>query len=135
MIQFKREKKTTKREYYEGLKDLIIEGYTPLEEQDLIDFLDKEIGLLDDRADKESERRAESRAEEGTSIVDAIMGVLTNDRNHPKTSEDIVKELNIEGLTPSMVVARITPLVRKGRVRKVKLKIDKRDLIGYFLAW
>lgn len=135
MIQFKREKKTTKREYYEGLKDLIIEGYTPLEEQDLIDFLDKEIGLLDDRADKESERRAESRAEEGTSIVDAIMGVLTNDRNHPKTSEDIVKELNIEGLTPSMVVARITPLVRKGRVRKVKLKVDKRDLIGYFLAW
>lgn len=135
MIQFKREKKITKREYYEGLKDLIIEGYTPLEEQDLIDFLDKEIGLLDDRADKESERRAESRAEEGTSIVDAIMGVLTNDRNHPKTSEDIVKELNIEGLTPSMVVARITPLVRKGRVRKVKLKIDKRDLIGYFLAW
>lgn len=135
MIQFKREKKTTKREYYEGLKDLIIEGYTPLEEQDLIDFLDKEIGLLDDRADKESERRAESRAEEGTSIVDAIMGVLTNDRNHPKTSEDIVKELNIEGLTPSMVVARITPLVRKGRVRKVKLKVNKRDLIGYFLAW
>lgn len=135
MIQLKREKKTTKREYYEGLKDLIVEGYTPLEEQDLIDFLDKEIGLLDDRADKESERRAESRAEEGTSIVDAIMGVLTNDRNHPKTSEDIVKELDIEGLTPSMVVARITPLVRKGRVRKVKLKINKRDLIGYFLAW
>ena len=134
MIQIKREKKTTKREYYEGLKDLIIEGYTPIEEQDLIDFLNKEIGLLDDRADKESGRRAEKRAEEGTSIVDAILGVL-EDRDHPKTSEDIVKELDIEGLTPSMVVARITPLVRKGRVRKVKLKINKRDLIGYFLAW
>lgn len=130
MIEFKKEKRVTKREYFEGLKDLIVNGYTEINEDALVDFLDKQIGLLDDKATKEAEKRAEKRAAEGNSITDAIREVLTD---KAQTSIDIIAAIGNEELTPSMITARITPMVKTGEVKKTIVKVDKRKLVGYYI--
>lgn len=102
-------KKITARENYEAIKTFVEENGGA---QEWIDFITNEIGKLDKKAQKAKEKRAE-KAAEADPYLDAISGAITDT---PKTADDIVAELALEGLTRNKVAARIDKLEGVERV-------------------
>lgn len=129
MIQFKREKKLTRRDFLIGLKDLIIDGYTPIDEDKLIGFLDKELSLIDGRAEKEAERREEERAK-GDDIRDALLDLLTEE---PQTADDFYDVLGSEDVTRKMITARLIKLTKEDKIVTGETKEGKKKLVTYKL--
>ncbi len=124
------EKKTTKREYYEMLKEIVlnanVEGAT-----ELVEFIDKQVSLIDSKAEKAKARNAEKKAN-GDELREAVQSVLTDEF---QTIDAIVSQIEGEEITKAKITARLTSLVKNGIAEKTDVKDDEgRKLKAYKLV-
>lgn len=129
------EKKITKRDYYEMLKEIVYptnaDCEMTVEQGELIEFLDKQISLIDSKAEKAKARNAEKKAN-GDELRDVVQSVLTNDF---QTIDAIVAQIEGEEVTKAKVTARLTSLVNNGIAEKTDVKDDEgRKLKAYKLV-
>lgn len=124
------EKKTTKRDYYEMLKEIVlntnVEGAT-----ELVEFIDKQVSLIDSKAEKAKARNAEKKAN-GDELRDVVQNVLTDEF---QTIDAIVSQIEGEEITKAKITARLTSLVKNGIAEKTDVKDDEgRKLKAYKLV-
>ena len=125
------EKKITKRDYYEILQGIVAANVADEEQGDLIDFLDKQIALIDAKAEKAKARNAEKKAN-GDELREVVQSVLTEDF---QTIDSIVAQIEGEEITKAKVTARLTSLVNNGIAEKTDVKDDEgRKLKAYKLV-
>lgn len=120
------EKKLTKREKFEMV--LAVEGIAANDE--LREFIEGEIAILDARAEKAKERAAK-KAAEVDALGELVFGVISD--KGVVTVADIVTALEGEDaeITSAKVVSRLTKLVNSDRVEKKEVSVDKRKLMTY----
>lgn len=123
------EKKITKREYYGELK-AIVEATDVETKEDILAFIDHQIELIDAKAAKAKERKAEKKAV-GDELRETVQGFLTDEF---QTGEDILAKIETEGVTKAKVTARLTQLVNAGIAVKEVVKVGDRRLAAYRLA-
>lgn len=116
------EKKTTKREFYEMIKEIVAEDET------LVAFCEKEIAAIDAKAEKAKERAAAKRAE-GDALREAVQAVLTSEF---QTIDEITGKVvgffilnKGEEVTKTKVTARLTQLVKAEIAEKTDVKNEK----------
>lgn len=124
------EKKITKRDYYEMLKEIVtnsnVEGAS-----ELVEFIDKQVALIDTKAEKAKARNAEKKAN-GDELRDAVQAILTDEF---QTIDAIVAQVEGEEITKAKVTARLTSLVNNGIAEKADVKDDEgRKLKAYKLV-
>ena len=124
------EKKITKRDYYEMLKEIVlnanVEGAT-----ELVEFIDKQVSLIDSKAEKAKARNAEKKAN-GDELREAVQNVLTDEF---QTIDAIVSQIEGEEITKAKITARLTSLVKNGIAEKTDIKDDEgRKLKAYKLV-
>lgn len=124
------EKKITKRDYYEMLKEIVtnsnVEGAS-----ELVEFIDKQVALIDTKAEKAKARNAEKKAN-GDELRDAVQAILTDEF---QTIDAIVAQIAGEEITKAKVTARLTSLVNNGIAEKADVKDDEgRKLKAYKLV-
>ena len=128
------EKKVTKRDYYEMLKEIVrgdVNAEVTVEQAELIEFIDKQIALIDSKAEKAKARNAEKKAN-GDELRDTVQGVLTDEF---QTIDAIVAQIEGEEITKAKVTARLTALVSNGIAEKTDVKDDEgRKLKAYKLV-
>lgn len=128
------DKKMTKKEYYEILKEIVkgdADSEVTVEQSELLDFLDKQIDIINTKAEKAKARAAEKKAE-GDALRDAVQAVLTDE---PQTIDEIVEKVNFEDATKAKITARLTALCKAGIAEKQDVKTeDNRTLKAYNLA-
>lgn len=128
------EKKMTKREKFEMLKE-IIRGDVSVEmtdeQADLIDFIDTQIASIDTKAEKAKARNAEKKAN-GDELRDVVQSVLTDEL---QTIDAILTQIEGEDVTKAKVTARLTSLVKNGLAEKEEVKDEEgRKLKAYKLV-
>ena len=124
------EKKVTKRDYYEMLKEIVlnanVEGTT-----ELVEFIDKQVSLIDSKAEKAKVRNAEKKAN-GDELREVVQNVLTDEF---QTIDAIVSQIEGEEITKAKITARLTSLVKNGIAEKTDVKDDEgRKLKAYKLV-
>ena len=128
------EKKITKREKFEMLKEIIrgdVNVEMTVEQAELIDFLDAQIVAIDTKAEKAKARNAVKKAN-GDELRDAVQSVLTNEL---QTIDAIVAQIEGEEITKAKITARLTSLVKNGIAEKEDVKDDEgRKLKAYKLV-
>lgn len=114
------EKKTTKRDYYEILKEIVlnanVEGAT-----ELVEFIDKQVLLIDSKAEKAKARNAEKKAN-GDELREVVQSVLTDEY---QTIDTILSQIEGEDITKAKITARLTSLVKAGLATKTDLRNEE----------
>ena len=101
------------------------------EKQDeLIDFIDKQIETLGKRKAAAAERAAKKR-EQSDAMTDLILAQLGEDL---MTVDQIVDAIDSEEVTRNKVTARLGKLVKSGAVVKEAVKVDGNKRMAYRLA-
>lgn len=113
----------TKVEYYEAIMK-------QLEDQELINFCQKEINSIAKKAESSKVRREAKRAEMDE-LKEAVKAVLSYE---PQTISEILNNLNDKEATNSKVVNRLSALVKEGIATKEEVTKNKRKLMTYKLA-
>ena len=122
--------KMTKRDYYEVIKG-IVEASDAENQAEIVEFIDKQVALLDAKAEKAKERAAKTKAE-GDELRAAVQAVLTDEYQF---ADAIAAQVEGEEITKSKVVARLTQLVAAEVAVKDTIKAeDGRKLVAYKLA-
>ena len=128
------EKKITKREKFEMLKEIIrgdVNVEMTVEQAELIDFLDTQINAIDTKAEKAKARNAEKKAN-GDELRDAVQSILTDEL---QTIDAIVAQIEGEEVTKAKITARLTSLVKNGIATKEEVKDEEgRKLKAYKLV-
>lgn len=107
--------KVTKRDNYNTLRDLVLaQGYDNELEDQLISFIDHELELMAQRAEKSKQYQKAHKASDDA-MTDMICDVLTN-ANEALTVPDIVAK--IVDSTPQKVVYRLGKLFKDGKIVK-----------------
>ena len=109
----KEEKRITKRDNYEALKEIVEKSNVENAEM-LVEFINKQIEMIDNKSAKAKEKAAEKRAE-GDELRAVIKSVLTNEY---QTVDAITAQIEGEDITKAKVVARLTQLVNNGEAVK-----------------
>lgn len=123
------DKKITKRDYYEILQGLVAENAGDNKDL-LLEFLDKQIALIDAKAEKAKVRNAEKKAA-GDELRAVVQSVLTDEL---QTIDEIVAQIEGEELTKAKITARLSSLCREGIAEKLDTKTeDGRKLKAYRL--
>ena len=112
-------KKVTKKEYYVMLKE-VVENAEVENKGKLIEFIDKQVKLLDDKAAKAKEKAAEKRAE-GDELRATVEATLTEEY---QTIADITAQIDDEEVSKAKVTARLTGLVKEGLAVKEEAKTE-----------
>lgn len=125
------DKKVTKKEMFEGLKAILTENFEAAEVAEYVEFLDKEVGAIDARSEKEKARRAEKKAE-GDALGDAVKAAIEG-AEEPITAEGIVDTIIVDfpEATVAKVRYRASNLVKNEVVTKTELKVDGRKVVAY----
>lgn len=113
------EKKLTKKDFYAMLTE-IVEATEVEMKEDLLAFIDKEVSLIDAKAEKAKARAAEKKAE-GDALRDAVQAVLTKEY---QTINDIASQVEGEEITKAKITARLTSLVKNGLAEKADVKTE-----------
>ena len=122
-------KKLTKKNYYGMLKDIVLTSDVDNKEE-LEAFIDRQIEIIDNKAEKAKERAAEKKAE-GDELRAAIKSVLTEDY---QSADDILAQLEGEDLSKAKIIARLTQLVNNGDAEKDQAKAaDGKKFMTYRL--
>lgn len=126
----KEEKRITKRDNYEALKEIVEKSNVENAEM-LVEFINKQIEMIDNKSAKAKEKAAEKRAE-GDELRAIIKSVLTNEY---QTVDAITAQIEGEDITKAKVVARLTQLVNNGEAVKEQGKSeDNKKVMTYKLA-
>ena len=112
-------KKLTKKDYYGMLKEIVLTSDVDNKEE-LEAFIDRQVEIIDNKAEKAKERAAEKKAE-GDELRAAIKSVLTEDY---QSADDILAQLEGEDLSKAKIIARLTQLVNNGDAEKVQAKAE-----------
>jgi len=127
------DKKVTKKEYY-GMVQEVVEASNIENKEDVLAFIQREVEILDAKAEKAAERAAAKKAE-GDELRAVVEGVVTEEL---QTADAITAAVQAQTgdseITKSKVVARLSQLVRNGVVAKDEVKVDSRKLTAYRLA-
>ena len=121
--------KITKRDNYKTLIAMV-EASDREDKEQLIEFLNKEIRLLINRADKERERAAKKKVD-GDELREKVEKLIGEDWITP---DDIVAALDETEVTRNKVIARVSQLIKIGKVEKGSAKINDRKVVVYRLA-
>ena len=113
------EKKLTKKDFYAMLTE-IVEATEVEMKEDLLAFINKEVSLIDAKAEKAKARAAEKKAE-GDALRDAVQSVLTEEY---QTINDIASQVEGEEITKAKITARLTSLVKNGLAEKADVKTE-----------
>jgi len=111
------EKKITKKEYFEMLKEIVNESNSE-NKGELIYFIESQIASIETKAAKAKERAAAKKAE-GDALRETVKSVLTNEF---QDAETITALVDGEDVTKNKVIARLTQLVNLGEVEKTDIK-------------
>ena len=123
--------KKTKVMYFEELREMILDTVQDEEKQDeLIDFIDKQIEVLGKRKAAAAERAAKKR-EQSDAMTDLILAQLGENL---MTVDEIVDAIDDEEVTRNKVTARLGKLVKSGTVVKEAVKVDGNKRMAYRLA-
>lgn len=112
-------KKLTKKDYYGMLKEIVLTSDVDNKEE-LEVFIDRQVEIIDNKAEKAKERAAEKKAE-GDELRAAIKSVLTEDY---QSADDILAQLEGEDLSKAKIIARLTQLVNNGDAEKAQAKAE-----------
>ncbi len=111
------EKKITKREYFEMLKEIVTESDNEYKGE-LIYFIESQIASIDNKAVKAKERAAAKKVA-GDELRETVKSVLTNEF---QTADEITAKVDVEDISKNKVIARLTQLVNLGEVEKTDVK-------------
>lgn len=122
--------KMTKKEMYNGLIATLTDNFEADEVQEYVDFLQKEIDILDHRAEKEKERRAAKKAE-GDDLKDAVKDAIGAEPITAAAIADALAE-DFPEVTKAKVTYRATQLVKDGAIFKVQIKNEEgKKIVAY----
>lgn len=113
----------TKKESLLTLREFVETAYAEDNQKDLLDFLDRELELLDKRA-QTAKAAAEKKKAEGDELSEEIYGLLTDDF---QTIGDITEAIGREDVTVAKVTYRISKLAKDGRAEKGAISIEQED--------
>ena len=124
------EKKLTKKDYYALIKE-IIENSEIESKTELIDFIDKQVAMIDAKAEKAKARAAEKKAV-GDELREVVKSLLTNNF---QTADQITAQIQDEDVTRAKVIARLGQLVKNNEAEKTDVKTeDGRSVKAYKIA-
>lgn len=130
-------KKITKREYLNTLRAIVENGDFSFENEDmtvdgLIEFIDHEIELLDNKA-AAAAKRAQAKRDEGDALRARILEVMSSEDF--MTIPEIVKAIGDEDVSAQMVTARLTQCVKADLAEKDSVSVEvagkAKKLSGY----
>ena len=109
-------KKLTKKEILNGIMALATTGTCHLDPEIISDYCEKEIAILDNKAQKARARAAQKR-NEPDALRDAIADVLSEDwQTFAQIAEKLPEDL--ENVTAGRIIARLTQLGNAGIVQR-----------------
>lgn len=123
--------KVTRKDMFEGIKATLTENFEATEVAEYVEFLDKELEAIANRAKREAEKRAEKKAE-GDALRDAVKEVILAE-DGPIFPEDIAEKLveDFPEVTKAKVVNRASALVKAGEIVKTEIKVEKNKKVAY----
>ena len=122
--------KKTKAMYFAELREMVLAAVEDQAQQDeLIDFIDKQVETLNKRKIAAADRAAKKRAE-SDALTEEILGVIGT---NPMTVDEIVLALDNEEVTRNKVTARLGKLVKNESIVKVDVKVDGKKRMAYQL--
>lgn len=130
-------KKITKREYLNTLRAIVENGDFSFENEDmtvdgLIEFIDHEVELLDNKA-AAAAKRAQAKRDEGDALRARILEVMSSEDF--MTIPEIVKAIGDEDVSAQMVTARLTQCVKADLAEKDSVSVEvagkAKKLSGY----
>lgn len=110
--------KMTKTKWFEEIKEVVVMAAECEHQEEMIEFINKQIELLEAKAEKAKERAAKTKAE-GDALRDAVEALLTGEF---QSADEITAQLEGEDITKAKVVARLTQLVRAEIADKEQMK-------------
>lgn len=123
--------KKTKAMYFAELREMVLAAVEDQAQQDeLIEFIDKQIETLEKRKVAAAER-AEKKKAESDAMTDAILAQIGNELI---TVDEIVIALDSEEVTRNKVTARLGKLVKAGMIVKEAVKVEGNKKMAYRLA-
>ena len=123
--------KKTKAMYFAELREMVLAAVEDQAQQDeLVEFIDKQIETLEKRKVAAAER-AEKKKAESDAMTDAILAQIGNELI---TVDEIVIALDSEEVTRNKVTARLGKLVKAGTIIKEAVKVDGNKRMAYRLA-
>lgn len=128
------EKKITKADLFNGLKELVA-GSAAIDEDTkamFIEGLDKELASLEKRKES-AQKRAAANKEASDALTEEILAVVKNS-NDTIFVDDIVNALDNSEVTRNKVTARLGKLVNSGVVVKEVIKVEGSRKMGYKVA-
>ena len=121
--------KMTKKDWFEELKG-IVEASEYAQKDEAVAFIDAQIELLDNKAEKAKVRAAAKKAE--TDELKAIVASLLTEEL--QTADVIAAKIEGEDISKQKVVSRLTALVKDGVAVKEQIKVEKDKKMAYKLA-
>lgn len=120
--------KKTKAMYFAELREMVV-NWVDLENQDdLLEFIDKEVATLERRKEKARERAVERKAE-SDALTDKIFDALEDEF---MTLDDILPLLDDEeDITKNKVTSRLGKLIKAGKVEKEMVKVEDKKRMAY----
>ena len=123
--------KKTKAMYFAELREMVLAAVEDQAQQDeLVEFIDKQIETLEKRKVAAAERAKKKKAE-SDAMTDAILAQIGNELI---TVDEIVIALDSEEVTRNKVTARLGKLVKAGTIVKEAVKVDGNKRMAYRLA-
>ena len=123
--------KKTKAMYFAELREMVMAAVEDQEQQDeLIEFIDKQLETLERRKVAAAERAEKKRAA-SDAMSDAILAQIGEEL---VTVDDIVAALDDEAVTRNKVTARLGKLVKAGTIVKEAVRVDGNKRMAYRLA-
>lgn len=123
--------KKTKAMYFAELREMVLAAVEDQAQQDeLVEFIDKQIETLEKRKVAAAER-AEKKKAESDAMTDAILAQIGDKLI---TVDEIVVALDSEEVTRNKVTARLGKLVKAGTIVKEAVKVEGNKRMAYRLA-
>ena len=123
--------KKTKAMYFAELREMVLAAVEDQAQQDeLVEFIDKQIETLEKRKVAAAER-AEKKKAESDAMTDAILAQIGDELI---TVDEIVIALDSEEVTRNKVTARLGKLVKAGTIVKEAVKVEGNKRMAYRLA-
>ena len=123
--------KKTKAMYFVELREMVLDVVQDEEKQDeLLEFIDKQLAALEKRKENAA-KRAEKKRAESDALTDEILAKLGNEL---ATVNEIVLAFDDEEITRAKVTSRLGKLVKAGLAVKEAVKVDGKQRMAYRLA-
>ena len=123
--------KKTKAMYFAELREMVLATVEDQAQQDeLLEFIDKQMETLDKRKAAAADRAAKKKAE-SDALTDEIFALIGD---KPITVDEIVVALDNEDVTRNKVTARLGKLVKAGSIVKETVKVEGNKRMAYRVA-